>query len=74
MSDLHVLQYDSTLLLQDSAWVLNGQSGSSPDVSHPNGHPSYTCLTGFVVLLELNEVEMRETPNVSIRIIQVKNQ
>ena len=60
MSDLHVLQYGSTLLLQDSAGVLNGQSGSSPDVSHPNGHPSHTGLAGFIMLLELNRVEKRE--------------
>lgn len=58
---LHALQYGSTLLLEDSARVLNGLSGSSPDVTHPDGHPGYTCLTRLVVLLELHsEVETEE--------------
>lgn len=49
---LHALQYGSTLLLEDPARVLDGLSGSSPDVAHPDGHPGYTGFARLVVLLE----------------------
>lgn len=51
---LHALQYGSTFLLEDSAWVLNCLSGSSPDVTHPDGHPGYTRLARLVMVLELH--------------------
>ncbi len=50
---LHAFQYGSTFLLEDSAWVLDDLSSASPDVTHPDGHPGYTCLTRFIMLLEL---------------------
>lgn len=51
---LHALQYGSTFLLEDSAWVLDCLSGSSPDVAHPDGHPGHACLTRLIVLLKLH--------------------
>lgn len=58
---LHTFQYGSTFLLEDSAGVLNSLGSSSPDVTHPDGHPCYTCQTRLVVLLELHgEGEMVE--------------
>lgn len=62
---LHALQYGSTFLLEDSTWVLNRLSGSSPDVAHPDGHPGYTCLTCFIVVLELHRGGKRK-----VRIIE----
>ena len=57
---LHAFQYGSTFLLEDSAWVLDRLSGSSPDVTHPDGHPGDTCLARLVVLLELRRQEKKE--------------
>lgn len=54
---LHTLQYGSTFLFKDSAWVLNSLSSSSPDVTHPDGHPGHTCLTSLIVILELHGKE-----------------
>lgn len=50
---LHALQNGSTLLLQNSARVLDGLSSSSPDVPHPDGHSGHARLTHVIVLLEL---------------------
>lgn len=56
---LHALQYGSTFLLEESAWVLNGQSCSSPDVAHSDGHPGYSRLAHLIMLLELHRKRRR---------------
>jgi len=51
---LHALQDGSTFLLEDPARVLDGLSSSSPDVTHPDGHPGHAGSTRLVMLLELH--------------------